>query len=116
MSDATPGIDVEAVEKLAQAPDIRVVSEVGNDTFDRDGHSDEFTAVDTDTTSLVLNLPVESGTLAHFEDGDIVITARRRTGGAITSATTSRCGSTSRNAGTSASTPSSPTTASPTTG
>ena len=111
VSDAAPGIDVEAVEKLAQAPDLRVVSEVGNDTFDRDGHSDEFTAVDTDTASLVLNLPVESGSLAHFQDGDIVITARRRAAGAITSATTSRSGSTSRNAGTCASTRSSPTTA-----
>jgi putative ABC transport system permease protein len=74
VSDSAPGIDVEALEKLAEAPSIRVVSEKGDDTFRQAGHTEQFTAVDTDTASLVFNLQVESGTLAHFTDGDIVLT------------------------------------------
>ncbi len=74
VSDFAPGIDVEAIEKVAEAPSVRVVSEVGDDTFTRAGHTAQFTAIDSDTANLVLNLPVESGTLAHFADGDIAIT------------------------------------------
>ncbi|HEY1738750.1 MAG TPA: FtsX-like permease family protein, partial [Acidimicrobiia bacterium] len=75
VSDSAPGIDVEALEKLAEAPSIRVVSEKGDDTFSQAGHTEQFTAVDTDTASLVFNLHVVSGTLAHFADGDIVLTS-----------------------------------------
>jgi putative ABC transport system permease protein len=75
VSDAAPGIDIEALEKLAEAPAVRVVSEKGDDTFSRDGHTEQFTALDTDTASLVFDLSVVSGTLAHFADGDIVITS-----------------------------------------
>jgi putative ABC transport system permease protein len=74
VSDAAPGIDVEAVEKIAEAPLVRVVAEMGDDTFNRDGRADHFTALDSDTANLVLNLPVASGTFAHFRDGSIAIT------------------------------------------
>jgi putative ABC transport system permease protein len=74
VSDAAPGVDVEALERLADAPAIRVVSEKGDDTFSRDGHAEQFTALDTDTASLVMRLKVVSGSLAHFADGDIVVT------------------------------------------
>ncbi|MCU1464253.1 MAG: hypothetical protein JWM72_181 [Actinomycetia bacterium] len=74
VSDSAPGIDVEAIEKLAEAPAVRVASEMGDDTFDRAGHAEQFTALDGDTATLVLDLPVVSGTLAHFVDGDILVT------------------------------------------
>ncbi len=82
VSDAAPGIDVEAVEKVSEAPAVRVVSEMGDDTFHRDARSEQFTALDSDTATLVLNLPVLSGTLAHFADGSIAVTrdAARRWG------------------------------------
>jgi putative ABC transport system permease protein len=75
VSDAAPGIDPEAVEAIRAAPSVSVVTELGADTFTVNGHSDEFTALDTDTASQTLDLQVRSGTLAGFADGDIAVTS-----------------------------------------
>ncbi|MDQ1383064.1 MAG: putative transport system permease protein, partial [Actinomycetota bacterium] len=74
VSDSAPGIDVEAIDRLGEAPAVRVASEMGDDTFDRAGHSEQFTALDSDTANLVLDLPVVSGALTNFSDGDILVT------------------------------------------
>jgi putative ABC transport system permease protein len=73
-SDAAPGIDPEAVEKINEAPAVSVVSEVGADSFQVDGRPDQLTALDTDTALQVLSLPVVSGTLNNFGDGSIAVT------------------------------------------
>jgi len=74
VSDAAPGIDPEAVEAIRDAPAVATVTELGADTFTVNGRNDQFTALDTDTAALTLNLPVLAGTLDGFVDGDIAIT------------------------------------------
>ena len=74
VSDAAPGVDPEAVERIREAPDVAAVSEVGADTFQVDGRTDQLSALDTDAARQTLDLAVSAGSLARFADGDIAIT------------------------------------------
>ena len=74
VSDAAPGVDPEAVEKVREAPAVTVVSEVGSDRFTADGRAAQFTAIDADSAPAVLNLSTHSGNITGFSDGQILLT------------------------------------------
>lgn len=74
VSDAAPGIDPEAVEKVRVAPGVRAVAETGSDIFLLDGRPAQLTALDTDFAGATFALPVLTGSLSNFADGDIAVT------------------------------------------
>jgi putative ABC transport system permease protein len=74
VSDAAPGLDPEVVAKLREAPGVAVVSELGSEGFTVDARADLVSAIETDTASAVLSLPVYQGSLGQLDIGHIAVT------------------------------------------